>query len=365
MLRTETFIIQPSNDFIVNQINHDELYKMFQSSKQWIFKNANLNDVHSIFLKAGLNQEICNKLLANTTTSHDGKSLVTTPPYAVLWRFTPEIRAKLYPLIGKHSDNEMYSQPICFNSNNSDEWLYKSSLSKKLLEKLSSLVYVEKEICYISDIHLILPLINTNDEQNDLLQTLYRTKALDVYLKIKEGQDVSKIADYWGNLGRNKLIKPMLERISENPREGKINIAELLPTIPQNRLNTYSGIEEFEMDYKDCHWTTINFFNNAPDERYYMLPELFSFIKSISKPLKNAQLKFGDIICIYDENNELTHSCTFIADNLVLTKNGMGNLKPFVLTYRDKTVPLYGNKTAYYSRTISNTHTVESLKRVK
>lgn len=353
------YIIQPTNEFLMKEINADELFKTFQSSNRWIFKGATLKDISMLFLQAGLSKETCEKLLEHTTAVPDGKGFITTPPDAIVWSFTPEIRAKLYPLIGKYGDNVMYSYPVCYNSADREEWFYHSSLSEELMKKILPLVYTEKGICYISDIHLILPLLCSEDDRISLLQTLYRTKALDAYLKIEEGMEVTKITDYWGNLGRADSIKPILEHVSNQSGGGKININELLPAIPQNRLNTYSSMEEYETDYKDCHWTTLNFFNDYPDERYYNLTDLFSLIHMISKPLKNTQLKFGDIVTIFDENNEVTHSCIYIADQVVLTKNGMGNLKPFVITYLDKTVLLYGEKTVYYSRTVANTHSIQ------
>ncbi|HEX9062146.1 MAG TPA: hypothetical protein VF941_18365, partial [Clostridia bacterium] len=141
---------------------------------------------------------------------------------------------------------------------------------------------------------------------------------------------------------------------------GEISIEKLLPGIPQERINTYCGDYEYEMDVKDCHWTTINFFNSKSDERYYDFPDIFSFISKISNPLKkDSQLKFGDIICIFNKNNELVHSCIYISDNLVITKNGMGNLNPFVFSYLDKTISIYGDESVYLSRTVADTYSIK------
>ncbi|MDP4183148.1 MAG: hypothetical protein Q8942_18920 [Bacillota bacterium] len=354
-LKLTSIIIQPTTDFIINQIDHKGLYDTFRSSKQWVFKNATLEEIQLLFRSAGLDNGKCNQLLLNTSVASNGKEYITTPGDSFFWNLAPEIRAKLYPMIGNYSDNPMYSQPLYFESDTAEEWFYNSGLTNEVKDKLISLTYVANGISYISDVHLILPYLSES-ERIKFLKIAYRTKSMDIMLQINEGQNVSDIAKYWGSLGRISNIESILDELSNKPGGGEINIDELLPSIPQKRVNTYCGAYEYETDYKDCHWTTINFFNNSADERYYDLPDLTIFINEISKPLKrDSQLKFGDIICIFDKNNELIHSCIYIADNLTYTKNGMGNLNPFVISYLDKTISIYGEKSVYLSRTIANT----------
>lgn len=353
------FIIQPTQKFIIEQTNYEDFDQRFKSSKEWIFNVAELKDVELLFKIAGMSKTIRAELLSYTKPLEQGLGFVTTPPDKLLWSFTSEMRGKLYPLIGKYNENTMYSEPVSFNSENPEEWFYKSDLSPELIKKLKALVYLKNGICYISDLHLIMPLLAGDNSWLSLLQTIYRTRSMEAYLEIKEGQDIDNMVSYWGNLGRIEDVKPILERISKKTGGGRINIRELLPAIPKGRLNTFSSINEYETDFKDCHWTTINFFNRDVEERYYNLPNLYTFINKISKPQKYSKLMFGDIISIFNEKDELVHSCTYIADNLVITKNGMGNLKPFVLSYLDKTASLYGEKINYASRTISNTHEVD------
>jgi hypothetical protein len=126
------FIMQPTDEFVKTQIDQDELYKMFQSSSKWFFKNASLSEINAIFKSADLSGEICNELISHTAVHTEGSGYVTSPPDNLLWCFSSETRAKLYPLIGKYSINTMYSDPVCFSSDNADEWFYDSSLDKGL-----------------------------------------------------------------------------------------------------------------------------------------------------------------------------------------------------------------------------------------
>ncbi|HEX9058859.1 MAG TPA: hypothetical protein VF941_01625, partial [Clostridia bacterium] len=213
-LELTSFIIQPSADFILNQTNFNELIDMFESSKQWIFKNITLKEIRSLFRRAGLDDLTCNELLSNTSAASDGNGYVTTPGDLFFMALTPEVKAKLYPLIGNYSDNIMYAQPLYFYSDNAKEWFYNISLSDDIKEKILSLVYGNNGIVYFSDSHLILPYLCNDEQRVSFIKAVFRVKSMDVMLKINEGQNVSSIAEYWGSLGRTSDIKPLLEDLS-------------------------------------------------------------------------------------------------------------------------------------------------------
>ena len=287
-------IIQPPTRLFEN---YQEEVNIINSGKHWIFKNTSLTEIQSLFLNAGLSRKICRELLSYTKAIPNGYGFITSPPDTVLENFTPEIKAKLYPVIGKYSDNITYYHPFHYNSPNAEEWFFNCSLNKDLVKRLSSLIYVQKNICYISDLHLIVPFIKTPAEWTTLLQTLFRTPALEVYLKVDRGEDVSKLVDYWKNFDRIQYVTSIFEKMRNSPGGGKINISNLLPTITRLRLNTFASIEESNTYNVDCHWTSFNFFNDQYDDRPILL-------NRICRPLSETeQPKFGDIYLISDENN--------------------------------------------------------------
>jgi hypothetical protein len=111
----------------------------------------------------------------------------------------------------------------------------------------------------------------------------------------------------------------------------------------------------------DCHWATFNFFNDQYDDRSILL-------NTICRPLfpEEEQPKFGDIYLITDIKNNVIHSCVYIANNIVFTKNGLNSPTsntPFMLSYFDKVLALYSSfngqlRVSMFSRTIANTHVI-------
>ncbi len=341
--------------------NYRDIIDLINSSKQWIFKNASLQEIRSLFLEAGLDHKTCVELLNHTKPLASEAGFITTPSEIVFYGFSPELRAKLYPLIGKYSENTTYCYPFHYNSTNPEEWFFNSSLTKEQIKKLSSLVYISQNVCCISDLHLIAPLIKTTPEWIKLLRTIYRSPALDVYLKIEKGEDTGKLIDYWKNLNRFQFITMKFQSIQNKASDVRINIGDLLPAIPRIRLNTFASNEESDQYSMDCHWATFNFFNDQYDDRPILL-------NKICRPLfpEEEQPKFGDIYLMTDINNNVVHSCVYIASNIVFSKNGLNSATsntPFMLSYFDKVLALYSSfygqlRVSMFSRTIANTQVI-------
>lgn len=351
-------ILQPSMNFILNQTDLSEMYDVFTQGNAWHFSGISKKTLWNIFKNSGIDAKGCNTLLKETSLENDGKSLTTKPEPSLVEGFSRQIRQKLYKIIGSYKDNYLYEAPIIYNSQNVKEWLFKCKLTNIVKKKLMKLIYVTKGLCCISDVYLVLPYIKNQEEFAALVQTLYRTKTVDASLLWDKGQNLEKLAAYWGTMSRKQIVLNILKKVNNSGHENKVNISMLLPDIPKGRLNTYSGIDEYKEAYKDCHWTTLNFFNKGIYKEYYNLKSIYNFLGHISKPTDSNSLKYGDIVSIFEKDN-LMHSCTYLADNLVLTKNGLGNLKPFVITYLGPIVSAYGNDVTYSSRTVEDTENIK------
>jgi hypothetical protein len=360
VLEEDPIVITPPASF-VNSLN---VY--LEPSKQWVFRNTSLDKIRSLFLDAGIQDKLCDELINNTKPAPDGNSFVTTPPDSILWSFSPAIREKLYPVIGKSGndkENSPYYVPYHFDFQNPAEWFYNSHLRQDLKDRLLRLVYHLYNTCCISDLHLMIPFIKNQAESESLLQIIFRTKALTVYLRIKEGEDIGKLVDYWGDFDRAQAITPLFESMRDNPGGGKIDIINILPPIPRIRLNTYVNARESQKTLRDCNWAAFNFFNDQSDERVNDSAQKPFLFKKLAKPLSpGKQPKFGDLILIKTDHNYILHSCVYIAEDLVYTKNGFTPHAPFILTSLANVMSFYrfygGTKTTIYSRIVADTHQI-------
>ena len=82
-----------------------------------------------------------------------------------------------------------------------------------------------------------------------------------------------------------------------------------------------------------------------------------------------SKLKFGDIIEITDKNGEIKHTCVYIAENIVYTKDGQDSditISPFILSDFAKTLAIYTYhkdmvNLVFYTRSVGDTNQIKSI----
>ena len=134
----------------------------------------------------------------------------------------------------------------------------------------------------------------------------------------------------------------MLQSIIDTEGTNMIDLVHLLPALPRKLLNTYpdpgaarDGI------LPDCHWTSLNFFNY--NEHPYLLDPRLATTAVLERFNAVAPpYKFGDILFFLDiDHGDAFHSCIYIADDIVFTKNGRNPLSPWVLMKVDQVRRIY------------------------
>ena len=122
-----------------------------------------------------------------------------------------------------------------------------------------------------------------------------------------------------------------------------LDISHFLPAFARRRLYTFPSPELIVRGrLPDCHWTSLNFFNPVTQD-YYLDVRLAANRLLENYTIVEPPYRFGDMICLLNTEGQAIHSCVYIADDVVFTKNGENNLRPWIL------MPLEDVKD-YYSR---------------
>ena len=82
--------------------------------------------------------------------------------------------------------------------------------------------------------------------------------------------------------------------------------------------------------FPDCHWTSLNFFNIVPRDYFLDTRLAAAYLMENYAAVDASAYRFGDVLCFLDGGEGL-HTCVYVADDIVLTKNGDGILAPWVL----------------------------------
>ncbi|MDF1823682.1 MAG: hypothetical protein P1U68_03510 [Verrucomicrobiales bacterium] len=253
------------------------------------------------------------------------------PDDDLILRISPIQRTALAKVLRANDLNRTYQEPVVIESGDALSWYQEAGLDSALAQKIASLCYRRGHTLVLSDAPYIVSTLATIEEQRAFIRATTRTRSLVLRLNIGNGDAYKEVADYWTSGHKQKAVMPILESIAETPGVERLDIAHLLPPTPRKLLYTYPDLRSFlTIGERDCHWTSFNFFKSEPDA---VLSErvMAEWLHLNYEPVK-GDLHYGDLLMLRNaETGEPIHSATFIAGDIVFTKNGRERLSPWIL----------------------------------
>jgi hypothetical protein len=204
-----------------------------------------------------------------------------------------------------------------------------------------SLLYRRGQALCFSDVTEVLGRLTTPTDQRRLLKTLSRHAAVLMKLRVHPDTDVDRLIAYWGRNGRAKDLRPLLESLTFLPQGGTIDVVHLLPPFARQRLYTYPYPRADDQPLlMDCHWTSMNFFSETPDDSFFNIEAVVNAIRQDYYPISGARV-FGDLVFFLTPEGRPVHSCVHVADDVVFTRNGTSFLQPWILMHLPDLLAVY------------------------
>jgi hypothetical protein len=121
-----------------------------------------------------------------------------------------------------------------------------------------------------------------------------------------------------------------------------MDLLHLLPSGIRKILYTFPDPTQSRSGYlPDCHWSSLNFFNSQPLDRLADPVQATAYTLEKFTPI-DPPYELGDVLFFTDtKTGDAYHSCAYLADNIVFTKNGRSPLQPWVLMRLDSVKNLY------------------------
>jgi hypothetical protein len=306
-------------------------FVMPHSLPKWAFVGETEDSLRTIFKNAGLPAALQQYLLDPVRVVKDGDVLAVFPPVPDLLAMTPEQRTTIYHELAKTELNEFHANPVYITSGSPDQWLARSRLRTELRNVIKKMCYMRGEVLCFSDVSAVLGMVQSDAEAHDLFKTMTRMRSLVLRLSVTAASDYTKVVDYWSGTNRNKDISAIILSAAETESIDRLDCIHLLPSLARRYLYSYPPTElAIRGRMPDCHWTSLNFFNLIAKD-YYLDTRLAS-LHVLEKYDKIAPpYDFGDVLMFMTPDGNAIHSCVYIADDIVYTKNGENMAAPWLL----------------------------------
>lgn len=297
----------------------------------WIFPDGNEKSVRELLTKAGMAKAVQDRILEPKRMLQNGQNFSVFPPLEDLQMMNRDVRSVIYKELAKSELNEFHSNPIHIVGGDVEEWLRETNLRPKLQDLIRRMTWNNGSALEFSDLRALLSQAESDAEVRHIFKTTTRRRTLMVHLKVGPGSDLKSLISYWSAEGRSPDIIPLLEAAATRGCDTEIDITHLLPPIPRRRLYTYPTLDLAARGrMPDCHWTSLNFFEVSVKD-YFLDLRLASNRVMQGYEKVSPPYRLGDVLLYLNPEGNAVHSCVYIADNIVFTKNGENTLSPWLL----------------------------------
>ncbi len=315
------------------------------ANPHWVFPKATLDGIRELFQRAGLPEDVQQRLFDPKRIFTQEDSITLFPQLDDLENLKPAVRQVIYAELAKSPLNEYHHDPLII-SGSLEDWLRDAKLRPELQNDFRRLVYPSGHALAFSDVRLILNHATTDSEVEHVFRTITRTRTLVGTLHISPGSSASQLIEYWTGNRANSDVLPILEAATSQAGGVNLDLTHLLPPLARRRLYTYPTIDLLTRGrMPDCHWTSLNFFAAMPQDYYLDMRLAANRLLEKYNPVESPYV-FGDMLCFLNAEGQALHSCIYVADDVVFTKNGENSLKPWVLMSLQDVKDIYGRDSA-------------------
>jgi hypothetical protein len=241
-------------------------------------------------------------------------------------------RQRLYDLLARSPGNLAQQFPFVFRGS-FEEWFAGSDLPKERLREVARMVFKKSGASVFADLPYFQITASSN-EVRALVRQLSRVQAVLLDLELDRHSDLAGLKHYWLRPQKSDDREPLLDSLAQVQGGSRLNVASLLPPFPRLLLYSYPQPRPDFPPNADCVWSSMNFFNAQPDNRFVNQQFTQETLQSQYRVVPKADA-FGDIIMLGAPEPggavRMIHMCVHIANDVVFTKNGGDVYQPWVL----------------------------------
>jgi hypothetical protein len=309
-----------------------------KSDRRWTFRGYTVDSLKAFFQQQPLTDSQRQQLLK---AKWEGATDIIriTPTADFVLSLSAEARHAIYTILAQFPENswqreDAYSIPV----REFEHFFDKVDLSVETIAMVKSVCYQRGRVMMFSDLPAVLEKISSPTEKLNLEKALSRRWTMLLKLHVAAGADVDRLLSYWARAGQGKDLRPLLQAMAKLPNGAIVDVTHLLPPMPTERIFTYPYPSYNQPE--NCHWTSFNFFRDPPEGDYSKPDQIRKKLDSDYYPVFSDP-RFGDLVFLTKPNGDIVHSATYIADNVVYTKNGGHYSAPWLLMEMSRLLDCY------------------------
>ena len=297
----------------------------------WFVNAGTLEEACLVLTSAGLRSEEVAELRRSASNDVAQGGCWFKP--ALEWRsaLAPARRARLYAILERWPANTEIAQPVRFPLDYPLTAMAKRMLPPDAATLFGQLVYLDCNLQCFADSGIVMQHLKTSEQCKRFIQLLTGITAMMPNLLIDEHDDVEALVRYWGGGGRESDVRTLLECSSLSGGQRAVPISMLLPPFPRTRLFRYR--HESDGALPNCHYSALNYFAIQPDQTLQDLATAAQRLLSDYTEITAAELRPGDLVLVRDDHGDVLHSCNYLCDDLVFTKNGGAMAQPWTIQH--------------------------------
>lgn len=302
-----------------------------QADVIWSFTGYTPEQLEATIREIGMDHHDQAVLLDRARWKVEETGIQVRPGDDLIVRLRPGHRERLYAKLAACGGNPRQELPVAFNPRFVDERFENCSMSPEAIRMVRGMIYPRGSVLLFSDTQTALNRLNSEGDRIRLLKTISRKTALVGRLLVDPTTDLNVLMAYWGKGGRAKDLEPLLSSLARVPGGCAIDLVHLMGQFARQRVYTFPFPSTDPLaNREDCHWTALNFFQLTPDDSLTQPTRVMEVIDRDYYPLPGAP-RFGDLVFLMKPNSEVAHSCVYIAEQIVFTKNGASADQPWLL----------------------------------
>lgn len=295
---------------------------------QWTFVGYTRERLIGLLSAAPLTREQREELANDKAWQQTAKGILLKPRRELVLSLSPAARSAIYKALAQFPENPEQEQAFTIPINELDQQF--RGLAPETTALVKTLLYTNRDFALFADLSTALQKLSSQEEKRRLEKALSRRHTGLMRLYVSPQSDINALAQYWSRAGNSKDVRPLLEALSRRPNGAWMSVVNLLPPWPAARL--YSFPYPSASPAEDCHWTSFNFFKDPPDATTHDMAVWRKKLDTEYYPVQ-SDARYGDLVMLSRASNgSIIHTCVFLADDLVYSKDGAHHTSPWIVT---------------------------------